>query len=135
MYHRHEEVPVYEYRDGEIKALYFNHVQVALKRLGSEIHLPLPRLKTLELILQKDAWIIVDRAFHDIPIAAWTEFKTEQRDDLHKPVKCRIRLYHASADLILDRVLEAMELLLGEELAEQLPDGLSDVIPFQDKRK
>ena len=135
MYHRHEEVPVYEIRDSEIKALYYNHVRLALKHLGSEIYLSLPRLKTLELILQKDAWIIVDKAFNDIPIAAWTDFKVDHRDDIYKPIKCRIRLYHVNADLILDRVLEAMEMLLGEELADRLPDDISDVVSFQKKRK
>ena len=135
MYQRHEEVPVYEFRDSEINATHFNHVQVALKRLGDEIHLSLPRLKTLELILQKEAWIIVDRAFNDVPIAAWTDFQTSHRDDLHSPVKCRIRFYHANADIILERTLDAMELMLGEELADQLPDDISDVLPFPEKTK
>ena len=133
MYQRHQEVPVFEYRNSEVDAVHFNHVQVALKRLGSEIHLPLPRLKTLELILQKDAWIIVDRAFNDLPVAAWTDFEVHHRDDLYSPIKCRLRLYHTNADLVLDRSLDAMELLLGEELADQLPDKGSAVLPFREK--
>ena len=36
-----------------------------------------------------------------------------------------------NAELILDRTLEAMEMLLGEELAEMLPDDVSDVIDFK----
>lgn len=134
MYHRHEEVPVFEYRDSEIDANHFNHVQVALKRLGNEIHLPLPRLKTLELILQKNAWIIVDRAFYDVPIAAWTDFQLIPRGDLYRPIRCRIRLYHANAGIILDRALDAMELMLGERLADLSPDDKSDVVPFSRKR-
>jgi hypothetical protein len=133
MYTRLDEIPVFEYRDGEIPAIYFNHVQVALKRLGDSICMDIPKLKHLDLILQKDAWIIVDRVQNDIPVAAWTDFETEHRNSLHAPIKCRIRLYHANAPMILDRTLEAMELILGEELANQTPEDKSDVLPFNKK--
>lgn len=129
-YTRHNEVPVFEYRDGVIDATHFNHVQVALKRLGDGIRLSIPRLKHLDLILQKDAWIIVDRVLNDLPVAAWTDFAVSHRDNLHEPVRCRIRLYHAYAGMILSRTLEAMELMLGEQLADQLPEDTSDIIQF-----
>ena len=131
MYTRHNEVPVYEYRDGVLDALYYNHVQVALNRLGESLRMSLPRLKTLDLILQRDAWIIVDRAFNDVPIAAWTNFDTQRRSALHAPVHCQIRLFHAHAGVILKRVLEAMELLLGEQLDEG--NGSHHVIVFPGK--
>lgn len=118
MYIRHDEVPVFEYRDGVIDAVHYNTVQTAFKRLGEEIRLRIPRLKTLDLILQRDAWIIVDRAFNDVPIAAWTNFDIERRDALHTPVHCQLRLFHANAGILIKRVLEAMELLLGEQLSE-----------------
>jgi hypothetical protein len=129
-YTRHDEVPVFEYRDGQINATHFNHVQFALKRRGGSIRLSIPRLRHLDLILQKDAWIIVDRVLNDVPVAAWTEFVTRHRDNLHEPVKCRIRLFHANAGMILERTLEAMELLLGEELAAYLPEDSSQVLSF-----
>jgi hypothetical protein len=118
MYTRHDEVPVYEYRDGVIDATHYNTVQTAFKRLGDEIRLSIPKLKTLDLILQYDAWIVVDHAFNDVPIAAWTNFDIERRDALHTPVHCQLRLYHANGGIIIKRVLEAMELLLGERLNE-----------------
>lgn len=118
MYTRHDEVPVYEYRDGVIEAVHYNTVQTAFKRLGDEIRLSIPKLKTLDLILQRDAWVVVDRALHDIPVAAWTNFDVERRDALHTPVHCQLRLYHANGGIIIKRVLEAMELLLGEQLSE-----------------
>lgn len=135
MYRRHEQVPAFEIHDSEIGASHFNYVQLALKRLGEEIHLPLPRLKTLELILQKDAWIIVDRAFHDVPIAAWTDFEVARRSDLHSSIRCRLRLYHADAGIILDRSLDAMELMLGEALQDLLPEEKSSILPFSRKQK
>lgn len=131
MYTRHDEVPVFEYRDGVIDAIHYNHVQVALKRLGESLRLSLPRLKTLDLILQHDAWIIVDRAFNDVPVAAWTNFDTERRDALHAPVHCQVRLFHANAGIILKRVLEAMEMLLGERLDEG--GGTHQVVDFPKK--
>jgi hypothetical protein len=132
MYSRHNEVPIYELRDGSVNANYFNHVQVALKKLHGSIRLPVPRLKHLDLILQKDAWIIVDRALNDIPVSAWTDFATAHRENLHEPVSCKIRLYHANAELILERTLEAMEMLLSEELDDALLDN-SEIIPFPAK--
>lgn len=131
MYDRLDEVPALAIRQGHVSATYFNHVQVALKRLGPEIRLSIPRLKHLDLILQKSAWIIVDRVLNDIPVVAWTAFETEHRDDLYKPVACSIRLYHANAGLIMNRTLEAMELMLGEQLAGERPNGRSEVLTFK----
>ena len=116
MYTRHEEIPVYEYRDAVINALYYNTVQTAFKRLGEEIRLSIPQMKTLDLILQRDAWIVVDRALNDVPIIAWINFDTERREALHTPLHCQLRLFHAHGGVIIKRVLEAMELLLGERL-------------------
>lgn len=133
MYDRLDDIPVYARHPDKVSATHYNHVKLALKRLGNEIRLVIPRLKHLDLILQDNAWIIVDRVLNDIPIAAWTDFQTRNRDNLHEDVHCQLKLYHMNAELILDRTLEAMELLLGEELIEMLPDDLSDVIEFKRK--
>lgn len=121
MYNRHNEVPVYDCRDGVIEAERYNRVQTAFKRLGEEIRLVIPRLKMVELLLQRDAWIIVDRALHDLPIAAWTDFDVAGRDALHAPVPCKVKLYHSKAGVILDRVLEMMDCLLTKRLSNKTP--------------
>jgi hypothetical protein len=137
MYTRHDEVPELASRDGKVDALYYNHVQTALKRLSeshtgaSEIRLEIPKLKHLDLILQKDAWIIVDRVLNDFPIAAWTHFQTEHRESLHEPILCEIHLFHYAASMILKRTLEAMDVLLEKALKQQLPEQKSDVLPFK----
>lgn len=118
MYTRHDEVPVFEYQGAQIAAVHYNTVQTAFKRLGEEIRLSIPKLRTLDLILQRDAWVVVDSALGDIPIAAWTNFDAGHREALHTPVPCQLRLYHANGAMIITRVLEAMELLLGERLTE-----------------
>lgn len=131
LYTRHTEVPQLASRKGKVDALYYNQVQTALKQLGPQIRLKIPKLKHLDLILQKDAWIVVDTVLNDIPVVAWTIFETENRDSLHEPIKCEIRFFHFAASMILNRTLEAMELMLGEQLAELLPDDTTTVIPFK----
>jgi len=107
-----------EKRPGElVSANHYNHVQIALKRLGQEIKLSIPRLKHLDLILQKDAWIVVDRVLHDLPIVSWADFEVTKRDNLYKPIRCELRLYHYAAHKIMAHTLNAMELMLGESLS------------------
>ena len=131
LYTRHNEVPQLASRKGKVKALYYNHVQTALKSLGPQIRLKIPKLKHLDLIIQKDAWVIVDIVLNDIPVVAWTNFETAQRNNLHEPIQCEIRFFHFAASMVLNRTLEAMELMLGEQLAERLPDDSTTVIPFK----
>jgi len=128
-YTRHDEVPVYEQREGLLNAVFYNHVQVALNRLGSNLRMPIPGLRTLELILQRDAWIVVDRALNDLPVAAWSHFHRADSAALHVPVACRLRLYHASAEIILQRVLEQMDGALTEALKSE--NGQHHVIGFR----
>ena len=116
MYTRLEDVPVFEHRTAQLDAHYYNDVQVALNRLGETIRFPIPKLKHLDLILEKEAWIIVDRAFNDVPVAAWTDFQVQHRNSLHEPIDCQIRLFHANANLILEQTLEVMMELLREQL-------------------
>lgn len=116
MYTRHQEVPVYQYREGVVTAKVYNQVRLALTRLHSPLRLALPDLKNLDVILQDDAWIIVDRSLHDVPVVAWTEFDTKHRDNLHRPVLCQIRLFHVSAGLIMAQSLSAIEMLAAAAL-------------------
>ena len=132
-YNRHNEVPAYATYDSEIPANYYNHVQIALKRLEETIRLSIPKLWHLDLILQKDAWIIVDRSLNDLPIAAWTDFEVKDRENIHEPIHCQIRTFHAYARAMLNRTLEAMEMLLGEKLNEAIEDKESNIIEFKNK--
>jgi len=129
LYTRHDEVPQLSARAGKVDALYYNHVQTALKHLGNQIRLTIPKLKHLDLIIQKDAWIIVDKVLNDVPVVAWTNFETKGRDSLHEPIKCEIRYFHYAASMIMNRTLEAMELMLGE-LEQSLPGEKSNILPI-----
>jgi len=130
MYSRLENMPVYESYPTEVNAVHFNHVQHAINKLGDSIRLSIPRMIHLDLILEKQAWIIVDRVLNDVPIAAWTDFQTAHRDNIHQPIKCTQKLYHVHAHLVLDRSLEAMELILGELLPEGDIGSPATVLPI-----
>lgn len=130
---RLDDIPVFERRDAVLTANLYNLALIAQKRLESELRLPLPQLRTLDLIIDKDAWIIIDTHSNEVPVAAWLDFRREHNNTIQEPIQCELRLYHKDADIILDRVLEAMELLLGERISELHPDEESDVIPFNRK--
>lgn len=132
-YTRHNEVPVLHTREGKMEAMYYNHVQTALKKLGPQIRLRIPTLKHLELVIQQDAWIVVDLALSEFPILCWTHFETNHRENLHEPITCEVRYFHYGASMIYNKTIEGMELMLGELLQDDLPDNLSDILPFKKK--
>ena len=107
-YTRHNDILILDRRPGNIDAHYFNQAQTALKRMGQQIRFKIPTLNHLDLIVQEDAWIIVDRVLDDVPVVAWTDFQTEHRDNLHQPITCEIRLYHFAARMVLKTTLDAM---------------------------
>ena len=128
------DIPVYQKLKTAVSAEHFNLVQIALKRLGSPIRLELPKLRTLDFLLDQETWIIVDRTLNDIPVMAWLDFETKDRG-LHEPLNCTLNLYHAHANIIHPRVIEAMTLLLGEQLAdkEMLGNGSISKLPTNNK--
>ena len=114
---RLDDLPAFDIRDSQLRAQDFNLVHIALKRLGMPLRIELPRLRTLDFVFEKDAWIIVDRSLNDIPIVAWLDFQESHRSTLHEPILCQRRTYHTHATIIIDKAFEAMHLILGERLA------------------
>lgn len=109
----------------------YNLVHIALKRLGNPLRVELPQLRTLDLVLEKEAWIVVDRSLNDIPVVAWIDFNVSHRETLHEPVTCERRTYHTHALIIIDKVIEAMHLILGEKLEQVSPAGSESVTPIK----
>jgi len=124
---RLDDLPVFETRQVQLRAEDYNLAHIALKRLGNPIRMELPRLRTLDLILEKDAWIVVDRSLNDIPVVAWIDFEVSHRETLHEPVACERRTYHTHALLIVNKVIEAMHLILGERLGALAPVSTKSV--------
>jgi len=130
-YTRHNEVLILDRWPSDVDAHYFNAAQTAQKRLGEPIRFKIPTLNHLDLIVQEDAWIVVDRVLNDMPIVAWTDFQTEGRDNLHEAIACEIRLYHFAARMILNTTLDAMEVILGQYMAERDNDKVITLLPFK----
>ena len=126
---RLEDLPTFETRRATVKAIHYNLVQVAFKRLGSPLRFALPKLRTLDLHLEKDAWIVVDKSLNDIPVMAWVDFDTAGRASLHEDIPCILKIYHSHAGMLIDKVMEAMTLLIGEQL--DLPDDAATVVPLK----
>lgn len=95
----------------------FNSIRLGLLRLGAPLRIELDGLRHLDMLLDDDAWICVDRSLNDLPVMAWTDFHTGARRGLNDPVTCRLRLFHSHAAVILNSTLEAVERKLGERLA------------------
>lgn len=135
VYTRHNEVLVLDSKPGEVDAHYFNVAQIALKRMGDQIRFRIPTLNHLDLIIQEDAWIVVDRVLHDMPVACWTEFQIEGRDNLHEPITCEVCIFHFAARTILKITLDAMEEFLRESFNESDNDEDAKLVPLKKMNK
>ncbi len=127
---RHEEIVRLSAWPTKVEAALYNLARRGMARLGGELRLPMRGLKTLDLIVQDDAWIIVDRSLNDLPVAAWVGFDAGPGRALHQPVACELRYYHGHAGLVIKKVLRRMEEDLTALLAgEGAPGG--EIIPFR----
>lgn len=130
---RLEDLPTFETRQATVKAHHYNLVQIALNRLGSPHRLSLPKLRTLDLHLEKEAWIVVDKSLNDIPVIAWTDFSATNRLSLHEEIPCIMRIYHSHAAILIEKIMEAMALLIGEQLEQ--PDTEATVLTLKKQTK
>lgn len=106
-----------------IEAAYYNHVRLALRRLGNPIRVNLPAHRTLDVILSDEVWLCVDDGHDDQPIMAWTDFDTRKHNQaLYEAVPCKLRLYHMHAGLIMGSALDALEQSLVQRLSEASVD-------------
>lgn len=126
------DIPIFEQQASRVAAADFNLVQIALNRLGEPLRIPLTGLRSLDLILERGAWIVVDRNLNEIPVLAWTDFQTEGRGTLHEPIPCLLKTYHIHAPMILTQVTEFMEQDLARRIAElQKSCQLDNVAPLK----
>lgn len=90
-----------------IEAPDFNRIRLILGHSTKPLRLSLPNHRGLEVILDDDAWLVVDTLKGDEPVLAWTAFK-RPHTALHEPVHCEVRLYHMHAGLIMGTALDAL---------------------------
>ncbi len=113
---RIHEVPAYHVETIAVAAARYNLIHLALRRLGAPLRLELTGLKGLDMLLDTDLWVCVDRTSLDLPILAWTVFDDHQRSDLQAPVTCQLRHYHARTEVLLPRLWQTLERILNERL-------------------
>lgn len=122
--------PAFETRKICVDAYHYNLVQTGLKRLGSPLRFALPKSPTLDLHLEKEAWVVLGKGQNDAPVLAWLEFDATHRCSLHEELPCSLMIYQSDAGSLIKSVLEAMTLLLGEQL-DQPDDGDAEVLPLK----
>lgn len=130
-YNRHNEVIVLDSWQAEVDAHYYNIAQTALKKTKDPIRFKIPLLNHLDMLVQEDAWIVVDRVLNFMPVACWTNFNTEERSGLHEPVSCEVRIYHFGARIVQQIALDAMAKELGETTAQDGNDEHDKIVSIK----
>jgi len=113
---RIEDVPKLKTEPAQIEGPLYNQARLALLRLKNPLRLKLPGLRGMDVLLDSQAWVCVDRTLYDLPVLAWTDFDHTKRDSLHKPTRCLLHYYHIHADLIGNTILETVSRELGKRL-------------------
>lgn len=116
MAHRLDETPVYAQRPDTIAARHYNLWRRARQRFGHPLRLALPGISGMELLLDDDAWVVVDVRQFDLPILAWVQMQGVHRNALHEPVPCTLNYYHFAATRIRAKVLDILEQALEDKL-------------------
>ncbi len=90
-----------------LDASLYNHVRLALLRIGTPIELELEKL-CIDMVLEKTCWVGYHSQHISLPLIAWVDFDSG-RSALDAPVGCTLHLYHHHAWLQLPRVLQALD--------------------------
>ncbi len=106
---RIQDVPVFAARPDRVPAVLYNLWRRARMRLGTPLEVDLPGLKEMLLVLEHDAWVVVDRNRGEVPVLAWVDFRPGSNRGLHEPVECTLNYYHFLASGVRGRVLARME--------------------------
>ena len=119
------DLPYYSRVDTVLDAALYNRVHIGLRRLACPLRVSLPMLRSLDIILDTETWIVVDVSLNDMPVMAWLDFQADRREALHTPIPCRLQTYHCHADIIRPQVLET----IADELARRLESHAQPPLP------
>ena len=104
----HEDYPTLRVMHKTITADDYNRIRIGLSREKLPWRIKLTRIRCLQFVLNETAWVCIDECQDDLPIMAWADFNTEQRESLEDPVSCRLHLYHTHAGLVMGNALDAL---------------------------
>jgi hypothetical protein len=118
---RIDEVPKLQSQAAVVDGRRYNQVLLALRRLKGPLRLSLPGLRGMDLLLEREVWVCVDRTLYDLPVLAWTDFKPASRRAIHEVVPCRLHYYHVNAELISESVLATAAKEIQKRLCNRTP--------------
>lgn len=130
MPNRLSEVPAMASARMRMPAKRYARARQALRHTADPLRMALQGLRGLDVIIEEQVWLCVDRTLDDLPVIAWLEFEPEPGRGLLDPVPCRVQFYHFHAQAIMDCVLERVDELLEARLADVLPKGHGEVCEF-----
>jgi hypothetical protein len=118
---RIDEVPKLKTQPAVVDGRRYNQVLLGLRRLKGPLRLPLAGLRGMDLLLDKEAWVCVDRTLYDLPVIAWTDFRPASRRAIHEVVPCLLHYYHINAELITESVLVIAMKEIQKRLSNRTP--------------
>lgn len=101
---RIDDMQAYETHTVNVDAVLYNQWRRVHLHMDLPARLTLPALKSMELILEDDCWVLVDSSHYDLPMIAWLNFQDTGRNSLHAPVECTLKYYHYLASQFYEKV-------------------------------
>jgi len=95
----------------------YNHVRLALLRIGNPLELELENIG-IDLVLEDSCWVGYHCQQTSLPLIAWEGFDS-QRSTLYTPVACTMHLYHHHSWLQMPKILTALDAQLQRLLKAQ----------------
>jgi len=124
---RIDDLPIMEQSQKTLDARLFNQIRLGLLRLGSPLRIRLEGLRSLDMLLDTEEWVIVDRSMDDLPVIAWRDFQICGRKALDAPVTCTALSFHQHADKIQQQALNYIAHYMDEHLHEHTQQTLATV--------
>ncbi len=125
---RIENVPKLRTVPASINADLYNRALLATLRLEAPLRIRLPGLRTIDVVINRDTWICLDRTMYDLPALAWTHINQKGRNALHTPIDCELHYYHIHANISAPKVLTSLYGALEEVLKSAAPGQPGKII-------
>lgn len=129
---RLKDLPAFSSAPTTVDASHFNLIRRAVMKSREPIRITLNNMPHVDMIIDEDSWVCVDRSNNDLPIVAWLEFETENRSALHTPIRCSKNYYHFAAGKVAADALEIAANYLTEHYT---PAPVCELVIPSKKRK
>lgn len=127
---RLDDVPVLKARSTSVDAAHFNTIRLGLLRLGAPLRYQLEGLRGLDILMDDQLWLCVDRTMDDLPVLAWKDFELASRASLDEAIPCTMLYFHAHADKIEQEVLDFIASKLDKLIHADLDHDTDNVRAF-----